>query len=149
MTLPSGGATERLLRIKYRNFANNSLDNPNFSLGDYQRKQRLGKKYKTYEGLDVTIVEYKNQYDIDVMYNNGYVYKHRKYQIVSKNHTRTPLEALPGLTSKDTDGNPIVILSALDKKRLTVEFQSGEIKKDNCHLTDFIAGGSVIRRCQK
>lgn len=130
----------------YHNFRNGTVRNPRWS-------ELLGKLF-TYNGLNVTVVQYNNYYDIIVESENGMRFSVTKPQLLSqksvhksttksKVHRDNPNEASETILARERHigetrqmncGNMATIINWTSGKNITIQFDDGALKEQVAYV---------------
>lgn len=91
---------------------------------------RLGETSINHDGDKMTIINYKNASDIDVLFENGTVAKHKKYSWFCQGKIRNPqvykdFNARIGERRKNKQGDTITIIEYKNSQNITVRFDDG------------------------
>lgn len=129
---------------QYSAFEMGYVKHPNHELSaihkHYTRNHetRRGESKRMHNGLSATITDYRGEYDIDVMFEDGTELKGLKYPSFRKGEIQHPTiktphkqriteENLKGLTNTMSNGMQGTIIAARSVKDLDVQFEDGEI----------------------
>lgn len=110
----------------YIAFKKGNIVNPNYDISSVIN--RSGETNFNNQGLKMTIVNYKNNHDIDVEFEDGTIIEHRCYSefkdggIRNKNYSK-----YIGETSKNNDGQKMTVIGGSTHDNLIVKFEDGTI----------------------
>lgn len=108
--------------------------------------KRIGETSIASNGQKMTIIEYRNCYDIAVQFEDGTIVKHKSYYNFIKGHIQNPnkkyfklLKDRTGETVKAKNGQLMTIIEYPNNRNITVQFEDGTIVK-NCLYGNFKKG---------
>ncbi len=93
------------------------------------RKDRIGETRENYQGIDMTITNYRNARDIDIRFENGDTVTNRKYEDFLKGRIRCPLLVRGqriGEANVNGHGEHMTIIGYENTDNITVQFDDGE-----------------------
>lgn len=79
----------------YKAFKTGEINNPNVNLLDYRKQahktlNREGETVKNTEGIRMTIIKYRGAHDIDVLFENNIVVRHKNYNHFKNGRIKCP-----------------------------------------------------------
>ena len=91
---------------------------------------RKGETTINNRGEKITIIEYRNYDDLDVMFEDGSIVKHRTYQsFINGNIKRDTKIIHKGETSIALNGQVMTIIAFRKKTDIDIQFEDGTIVK--------------------
>ena len=131
-------------KCQYPSFAMGYVKHPNHELSGIHKhhtrnhETRTGESKRMHNGLIATITDYRGEYDIDIIFEDGTELKGLKYQsfrrgeishptIKTPRKQRVTEEDLKGLTNTMSNGMQGTIIAARSVKDIDVQFEDGEI----------------------
>ncbi|MDE5802212.1 MAG: hypothetical protein K2I22_04755 [Lachnospiraceae bacterium] len=117
----------------YRSFSNGSISNPNFY------KSKVGEEIYAPNGHTLKIVDFRNNKDIDVQFEDGTIVQHRDYYSFLKGNIAKPLEGRVGQTNIAQNGMKIRIIEYRNSHDVDIEFEDGAIVRHK-NYTHFLDG---------
>lgn len=109
---------------------------------------RVGETRKAKNGMQMTIIAYRNANDIDIQFEDGVIVNHKRYQSFMSGSIKHPAlnchscqgsKKHLGETSKATNGMMMKIIDYRTSKDFDVEFEDGT-KVRHCRYTSFKKG---------
>lgn len=106
------------------------------------REDRLGQKVKNRHGVEMEIIEYRKNDDLDIKFESGEIIKHKAYSNFVRGLYNIPIDFREGNLMVNNQGSPYKILKIIKNKyevtKYLIEFQ------DKFKYTRYSEGGDVI-----
>ena len=116
----------------YGNFKKGTIQNPNFILPKKTRikyKDRINEINIAKNGEKMTIIEYRNANDIDVMFEDGTIITHRQYTSFKKGNIEKNKKNRKGEVNIAKNGQRMTIIEYRNANDIDIQFEDGTIVK--------------------
>ena len=116
---------------EYNAFKNGRIRNPN---------SKVGEKNNNFQGLEMTLIIYKNMKDITVQFENNYIVEHTTYKKFISGDIYNPYKFnVVGKTNVNMHGLNMTIILFKNIHNISVQFEDGYVV-DHITLEDFCNG---------
>ena len=117
--------------VRYDNFKNGHIANPNFNNPNAQRKRgSIGETVTASNGQKMTIVAYRSSMDMDVQFEDGTIRTNVRYDNFKNGHIANPNDAFAriGEVSKANNGQLMKIIAYRKSTDIDIQFEDGAIR---------------------
>ena len=118
---------------RYQEFQQASIGNPNFSLTQKNALERLGETSISNTGEHMTIIAYRNCYDLDVQFDDGEILTNVRYDSFKNGTLHSPKNKLAvtrvGEERKHNNGQMMTIVAYRKSNDIDVLFEDGTLVK--------------------
>lgn len=111
-------------------------------MGINKRDERIGQTTYNKQDIQMKIIKYNNAHDIDVIFEDGYIYRNKSYKEFhnkSISHPNYYKNLYIGETKTNNQGLLMEIIEYNNAKDINVEFEDG-IVIEHCRLSHFYDG---------
>lgn len=117
---------------RYQHFKNGEINNPNLTGTIFTNKQKLSRVGETtiIDGVELTIIKYRNRKDIDIQLPNRTILAHRKYEKFKSGNIDVSdyiKEIRIGETNTNNEGLNMTIVRFQNNSDISVQFDDGTI----------------------
>lgn len=113
----------------YTAFKKGNIENPNYNKANIIN--RIGETNYNNQNLKMTIINYNNNHDIDVIFDDGTIVKHKSYSEFIKGSIKNKcFSKYIGETSVNNNGLKMTIVDGNSYNNLIVKFEDGTIVKN-------------------
>lgn len=121
-------------KIRYQQFQQGSVGNPNFSIADKIAKEKLGEESISNTGEKMKIIAYRGCRDLDVQFEDGEVLHNVRYDSFQNGTLHSPKNSLNitrvGETRQHNNGQTMTIVAYRGNQNVDVLFSDGTLVTD-------------------